>query len=41
MTAAATVDEVLTAAGRLGYDRRDLAALFEVLEHMTPAPSPR
>jgi 3-hydroxyisobutyrate dehydrogenase-like beta-hydroxyacid dehydrogenase len=34
-------DEVLAAAGRLGYDRRDLAALFEVLEDMTPAPSPR
>jgi 3-hydroxyisobutyrate dehydrogenase-like beta-hydroxyacid dehydrogenase len=34
-------DEVLAAAGRLGYDRRDLAALFEVLEHMTPAPSRR
>jgi 3-hydroxyisobutyrate dehydrogenase-like beta-hydroxyacid dehydrogenase len=34
-------DEVLAAAGRLGYDRRDLAALFEVLKHMTPAPSAR
>jgi 3-hydroxyisobutyrate dehydrogenase-like beta-hydroxyacid dehydrogenase len=33
-------DEVLAAAGSLGYDRRDLAALFEVLEQMTPAPAP-
>jgi 3-hydroxyisobutyrate dehydrogenase-like beta-hydroxyacid dehydrogenase len=27
-------DEILTAAHRLGYGDRDLAALFEVLEHM-------
>jgi 3-hydroxyisobutyrate dehydrogenase-like beta-hydroxyacid dehydrogenase len=27
-------DEILTAAHRLGYDRRDIAALYEVLEQL-------
>jgi 3-hydroxyisobutyrate dehydrogenase-like beta-hydroxyacid dehydrogenase len=28
-------DEILTVAGELGYDRRDIAGLFQVLERMT------
>jgi 3-hydroxyisobutyrate dehydrogenase-like beta-hydroxyacid dehydrogenase len=31
-------DEVVLAAHWLGFERRDLAAVFEVLEHMTPRP---
>jgi 3-hydroxyisobutyrate dehydrogenase len=33
-------DEILTIAHQLGYDRRDIAALFEVLEHMAAAHHP-
>lgn len=33
-------DEVLELARTLGYEWRDLAALFQVLEQMTPQPTP-
>jgi 3-hydroxyisobutyrate dehydrogenase-like beta-hydroxyacid dehydrogenase len=35
---AATADQLLTLAGALGYEHRDIAALFEVLEHLTSDP---
>jgi 3-hydroxyisobutyrate dehydrogenase-like beta-hydroxyacid dehydrogenase len=34
LPSAATADEVLTVARALGYERRDLAALFEVLSRL-------
>src|SRR5207244_13612634 len=34
----ATADSVLTIARALGYERRDIAALFQVLAHLTGAP---
>jgi 3-hydroxyisobutyrate dehydrogenase-like beta-hydroxyacid dehydrogenase len=39
LPSAATADEVLTTARGLGYERRDIAALFEVLGHLTIDPS--
>ena len=36
---AGCADEVLQTAGRLGYEHRDLAALFEVLKRMEPLPA--
>jgi 3-hydroxyisobutyrate dehydrogenase-like beta-hydroxyacid dehydrogenase len=38
LPSAATADQLLTLAGALGYEHRDLAALFEVLEHLTSDP---
>jgi 3-hydroxyisobutyrate dehydrogenase-like beta-hydroxyacid dehydrogenase len=38
LPAAATADQVLTLARALGYERRDIAALFEVLEHLSTEP---
>jgi len=35
LVSAATADQVLTVARALGYERRDLAALFEVLAHLS------
>jgi len=35
LPSAATADQLLTLARALGYERRDLAALFEVLERLT------
>jgi len=35
---AAAADELLTVARALGYERRDIAALFEVLAHLAPDP---
>jgi 3-hydroxyisobutyrate dehydrogenase-like beta-hydroxyacid dehydrogenase len=35
LPSAATADEVLTVARALGYERRDIAALFEVFAHLT------
>jgi 3-hydroxyisobutyrate dehydrogenase-like beta-hydroxyacid dehydrogenase len=35
LPSAATADQLLTLAQALGYERRDLAALFEVLERLT------
>jgi len=35
LPSAAAADQVLSAARALGYERRDLAALFEVLNHMS------
>jgi 3-hydroxyisobutyrate dehydrogenase-like beta-hydroxyacid dehydrogenase len=35
LPSAATADQVLTMARALGYERRDLAALFEVLAHVS------
>jgi 3-hydroxyisobutyrate dehydrogenase-like beta-hydroxyacid dehydrogenase len=35
LPSAATADQLLTLARALGYERRDIAALFEVLEHLT------
>jgi 3-hydroxyisobutyrate dehydrogenase-like beta-hydroxyacid dehydrogenase len=32
----AVADELLTSARELGYERRDIAAMFEVLAHMAP-----
>jgi 3-hydroxyisobutyrate dehydrogenase-like beta-hydroxyacid dehydrogenase len=37
LPAAATADQLLTLARALGYERRDIASLFEVLEHLTTA----
>jgi 3-hydroxyisobutyrate dehydrogenase-like beta-hydroxyacid dehydrogenase len=37
LPSAAAADEVLTVAHALGYERRDLAAMFEVLTHMAGA----
>jgi 3-hydroxyisobutyrate dehydrogenase-like beta-hydroxyacid dehydrogenase len=38
LPSAATADEVLTVARALGYERRDIAALFEALEHLVGEP---
>jgi 3-hydroxyisobutyrate dehydrogenase-like beta-hydroxyacid dehydrogenase len=38
LAAAAAADQTLSRAEKLGYGKRDLAALFEVLERMTPQP---
>jgi 3-hydroxyisobutyrate dehydrogenase-like beta-hydroxyacid dehydrogenase len=38
LPSAATADQLLTLARALGYERRDIAALFEVLEHLTSDP---
>ena len=38
LPSAATADQMLTLAGALGYEHRDLAGLFEVLEHLTSDP---
>jgi len=35
LPAAATADQLLTLASALGYEHRDLAALYEVLAHLT------
>jgi 3-hydroxyisobutyrate dehydrogenase len=35
---AATADQLLTLARALGYERRDLASLFDLLEHLTGDP---
>jgi 3-hydroxyisobutyrate dehydrogenase-like beta-hydroxyacid dehydrogenase len=35
LPSAATADQLLTLARALGYERRDIAALFEVLAHLT------
>jgi 3-hydroxyisobutyrate dehydrogenase-like beta-hydroxyacid dehydrogenase len=39
LPAAATADQLLTLARALGYERRDIAALFNVLEQLSIAPS--
>ena len=38
LPSAATADTVLTLARARGYEHRDIAALFEVLEHLTSDP---
>ena len=38
LPSAATADQLLTLAGALGYERRDIAALYEVLAHLTSEP---
>lgn len=38
LPSAAVADGVLTVARGLGYERRDLAALFEVLAHLAGRP---
>src|SRR6266571_3233985 len=38
LPSAATADQLLTLARALGYERRDIASLFEVLEHLTTDP---
>jgi 3-hydroxyisobutyrate dehydrogenase len=38
LPSAAAADSVLTIAGALGYERRDIAALFHVLAQLTSAP---
>jgi 3-hydroxyisobutyrate dehydrogenase-like beta-hydroxyacid dehydrogenase len=35
LPSAAAADSVLTIARALGYERRDLAAIFQVLEHLS------
>ncbi len=40
LPSAATADQLLTLARALGYERRDIAALFEVLRHLTSDPTP-
>lgn len=40
LPSAATADQMLTLARALGYERRDIAALFEVLGHLTRDPTP-
>jgi len=40
LPSAATADQLLTLAGALGYERRDIAALYEVLAHLTSEPHP-
>jgi 3-hydroxyisobutyrate dehydrogenase-like beta-hydroxyacid dehydrogenase len=35
LPSAATADQLLTVTRALGYERRDIASLFEVLEHLT------
>jgi 3-hydroxyisobutyrate dehydrogenase-like beta-hydroxyacid dehydrogenase len=39
LPSAAAADELLTVARALGYERRDLAALFEVLDQLAREPS--
>ena len=39
LPSAAVADELLTVARALGYERRDLAALFEVLAQLAGEPS--
>ena len=39
LPSAAVADELLTVARALGYERRDLAALFEVLDQLAGEPS--
>lgn len=38
LPSAATADQLLTLASALGYEHRDIAALFEMLRHLTTAP---
>jgi 3-hydroxyisobutyrate dehydrogenase-like beta-hydroxyacid dehydrogenase len=38
LPSAATADQLLTLARALGYERRDIASLFAVLEHLTTDP---
>jgi 3-hydroxyisobutyrate dehydrogenase-like beta-hydroxyacid dehydrogenase len=38
LPSAAVADELLTVGRGLGYERRDLAALFEVLDHLAGRP---
>ena len=38
LPSAAAADELLTVARALGYERRDIAALFEVLAHLAGDP---
>jgi 3-hydroxyisobutyrate dehydrogenase-like beta-hydroxyacid dehydrogenase len=38
LPSAATADQLLTLSGALGYEHRDIAALVEVLEHLTSDP---
>jgi 3-hydroxyisobutyrate dehydrogenase-like beta-hydroxyacid dehydrogenase len=38
LPSAATADQLLTVSRALGYERRDIAALFEVLERLTGVP---
>jgi 3-hydroxyisobutyrate dehydrogenase-like beta-hydroxyacid dehydrogenase len=38
LPSAAAADELLTVARALGYERRDLAALFEVLTRLAGSP---
>jgi len=40
LPSAATADELLTVARAAGYEHRDIAALFEVLSHMTSDTTP-
>jgi hypothetical protein len=35
---AAAADSVLTIAGAFGYERRDIAAIFQVLAHVAADP---
>jgi 3-hydroxyisobutyrate dehydrogenase len=39
LPSAATADQVLTLARALGYEQRDIAALYEVVGHLTNDPS--
>jgi 3-hydroxyisobutyrate dehydrogenase-like beta-hydroxyacid dehydrogenase len=39
LPSAAAADELLTVAQALGYEHRDLAALFEVLTHLAGDPA--
>ena len=41
LPSAATADQMLTVARAAGYEQRDLAALFEVLGHVTSTPTGR
>jgi 3-hydroxyisobutyrate dehydrogenase-like beta-hydroxyacid dehydrogenase len=40
LPSAATADQLLTLASALGYEHRDLAALYQVLAHLTSGPEP-
>jgi 3-hydroxyisobutyrate dehydrogenase-like beta-hydroxyacid dehydrogenase len=40
LPSAATADELLTLARARGYERRDIAALFEMLVQLTSDPIP-
>lgn len=40
LPSAATADQLLTLASALGYEHSDLAALYEVLAHLTGDPQP-